>query len=327
MKKSLLALAVFGAFASAASAQTNTTNTTVYGIIDLGLTRSSSNTAGTRVGLDSGNWYGSRLGFRGAEDLGGGLSAIFDLENGFSADTGSAAQGGRLFGRHAWVGLKGGFGTLRLGRSWMPTYSLLTDVIDPFEDGLAGAASAFFGRNIFTAIDIRMQNAVFYSNSLGGLRADVAYSLGEVAGNTSANSQISTAFTYATGPLKAVLGYHDVKDAAGTGSAKLTFVGGTYDFGPVKLHLGLDKQKTDAAGATTADANDVLVGVTVPVGAGRILASYNRLNDRTPTNADMKQYAVGYTYDMSKRTTLYTSYGHISLNDANRFNVGIRHKF
>ena len=324
MKKSLLALAVFGAFSGAASAQSNTT---IYGIIDMGLTHSKSDVAGGRWGIDSGNWYGSRLGFTGSEDLGGGLSAIFNLENGFNADTGSAAQGGRLFGRQSWVGLKGGFGTVRLGRSWMPTYSLLTNVIDPFEDGMAGAASGFFGRNIFNAIDIRMQNALFYTKSIGGLKADLAYSLGEVAGNTSANSQISTAFTYGTGPLKAVFGYHDAKDAADTGSAKLTFVGGTYDFGPAKLHLGLDKQKTDAAGVTTVDANDVLVGVTVPVGAGRILASYNRLNDRTPANADMRQYAMGYTYSLSKRTTLYTSYGHVSLNDANRFNLGIRHKF
>lgn len=324
MKKSLLALAVFGAFSGAASAQTHTT---VYGLIDMGLTYSKSDVAATRWGIDSGNWYGSRLGFTGSEDLGGGLSAIYDLESGFSADTGNLGQGGRIFGRHAWVGLKGGFGTVRLGRSWMPTYSLLTDVIDPFEDGMAGAASGFFGRNIFNAIDIRMQNALFYSNSIGGLKADLGYSLGEVAGDTSANSQISTAFTYATGPLKAVFGYHDANDATGTGSAKLAFVGGTYNFGPATLHLGLDKQKTDAAGVTTVDANDVLVGVTVPVGAGRILASYNRLNDRTAANIDMTQYAIGYTHNLSKRTTLYTSYGHVSLNDANRFNAGIRHKF
>jgi predicted porin len=324
MKKSLLALAAFGAFAGAASAQTNTT---IYGIVDIGLTYSKSDVAGTRWGIDSGNWYGSRLGFKGTEDLGNGLSALFQLENGFSADTGALGQSGRLFGRHAWVGLQGGFGTVRLGRSWMPTYSLLTDVIDPFEDGMAGAAAGFFGRNIFNAIDIRMQNAVFYGNTFGGLRADVAYSFGEVAGNTSANSQVSTAFTYTAGPAKAVFGYHNAKDTAGTGAAKLTFVGGTYDFGAAKLHLGIDQQKTDAAGVTTVDARDVLVGVTVPVGAGRILASWNRYDDRLPANADMTQTAVGYTYDMSKRTTLYTSYGHVNLNDANRFNVGIRHKF
>lgn len=324
MKKSLLALAVFGAFAGTAAAQTNVS---IYGIIDIGLTHSRSDVAATRWGIDSGNWYGSRLGFRGTEDLGGGLSAIFQLENGFSADTGALGQGGRLFGRHAWVGLQGSFGTVRLGRSWTPTYSALTDVIDPFGDGLAGAAGAFFGRNIFNAIDVRTQNAIFYSNTFGGLKADVAYGLGEVAGDTSAGRQLSTAFTYTAGPLKAVVGYHDQNDAAGTGSAKHAFIGGTYDFGAAKLHLGVDRQKTDAAGVTTVDANDVLIGATIPVGSGKILASYNRLNDDTAANVDRKQYAVGYAYDMSKRTTLYTSYGHINVNDANRFNVGIRHRF
>jgi predicted porin len=118
MKKSLLALAVFGAFAGEASAQTNTT---VYGIVDIGLTHSKSDVAGTRWGIDSGNWYGSRLGFRGTEDLGDGLSANYQLENGFSADTGNLGQSGRLFGRHAWVGLQGGFGCASAAPGCRPT--------------------------------------------------------------------------------------------------------------------------------------------------------------------------------------------------------------
>ena len=101
MKKSLLALAAFSAFAGAASAQTNTT---VYGIIDIGLTQSKSDVAATRWGIDSGNWYGSRLGFKGSEDLGNGLSAVFMLENGFSADTGALGQSGRLFAELALPG-------------------------------------------------------------------------------------------------------------------------------------------------------------------------------------------------------------------------------
>ncbi|CAN7419733.1 porin [Pseudoduganella sp. LjRoot289] len=324
MKKSLLALAVFGTFAAAASAQSNTT---IYGIVNIGTVYSKSDVAPTRWGVDSGGWYGSRLGFRGTEDLGNGLSVVYQLENGFSPDTGNLGQGGRLFGRHSWVGFKGDFGTVRFGRSWTPTYCLLTDVIDPFEDGMSGAAGAFFGRNIFNAIDIRMQNAVFYKHTIAGVTADVAYSLGEVAGNASANRQISTAFTYGTGPLKAVLGYQNINDVAGTGTARLAFVGGSYDFGMAKLHFGIDQQKTDAAGLQTVDASDVLLGVTVPVGAGRVLASYNRRNDRMRANVDMSQFAVGYTYDLSKRTSLYTSYGHVNLNDANRVDFGIRHKF
>jgi predicted porin len=328
MNKSLLAQALAAAvFAAASGAACAQSNVTVYGIVNFGAVSTKSAVAPTRWGIDPGGWWASRLGFRGTEDLGNGVSAVFQLENGFNPDTGMLGQGGRLFGRHSWVGLKGDFGTVRMGRAWTPTYSLLTDVLDPFEDALSGAGGAFFGRNIFTAIDIRMQNALFYTQSFGGLKADLAYSLGETAGNASANRQVSTAFTYSAGPAKAVFGYQDVNDANGTGSSKLTFVGGTYDLGVAKVHLGLDRQKTDATGLAPVDANDVLVGLTVPVGSGRILASYNHLNDRTKVNADMTQYAIGYTHNLSKRTTLFTSYGHIDRNHANRMDMGIRHMF
>jgi predicted porin len=325
MKKFLIAFAACGTVSGMAVAQSNVT---VYGIIDASVTHSQSEIAPSKLTVDSGNWYGSRLGFRGSEDLGDGLSAIFQLENGFSVDTGAAGQSGRLFGRHAWVGLKGGFGTVRIGRSWTPAYCALTDTIDPFEDGMAGAAAAFFGRNVFNAIDIRMQNAIFYTSpTVGGMTGEIAYALGEVAGNSKAGSQLSTVLTYVGGRLRAVASYNDMNNATGTGSAKLYFGGARYDFGPFKLHLGLDRQKTDNAGVLTTDANDVLVALTVPVGRGTFLASYNYLNDRSKANADMKQAAVGYKYELSKRTTLYTSYGHINVNDANRFMVGIRHRF
>lgn len=325
MLKQAVTGAVFAMAAGAASAQSNVT---VYGIVNINALYTKSDTAPTRWGIDPGGWWASRLGFRGTEDLGNGVSAIFNLENGFSPDTGMMGQGGRLFGRHAWVGLKGDFGTVRLGRAWTPTYTLLCDVIDPFEDALSGAAGGFLGRNIFSAIDIRMQNSIFYAKTIGGFKADLAYSMGETAGNSSANRQISTAFTYSAGPLKAVLGYHNVNDANGTGSSKLLLAGGTYDLGAAKLHFGIDQQKTDATGLAKVDANDILLGVTVPVSAsGRVLASFNRLDDHTAVNADMKQFAIGYTHDLSKRTTLFTSYGRIDRNHANRADFGIRHKF
>lgn len=329
MSKSLLKQAVAGAVvAMAAGAASAQSNVTVYGIVNINALYTKSDTAPTRWGIDPGGWWASRLGFRGTEDLGNGVSAVFQLENGFSPDTGMLGQGGRLFGRHAWVGLKGDFGTVRLGRAWTPTYCLLTDVIDPFEDALSGAAGGFLGRNIFTTIDIRMQNSLFYTKAIGGFKADLAYSLGETAGNASANRQISAAFTYGTGPLKAVFGYHDVNDANGTASSKLTMAGGTYDLGVAKVHFGIDQQKTNAAGLARVDANDVLLGLTVPVGGnGRVLASFNRLDDHTALNVDVKQYAIGYTHNLSKRTTLFTSYGHIDRNHANRLDTGIRHMF
>src|ERR1700730_16325238 len=128
MKKTLLALAVLGAFAGAASAQTNVT---VYGIVDAGVQyKNDGNPAGKTLSLQSGIQNGSRLGFKGTEDLGGGLSAIFTFENGFNVDDGTLGQGNRLFGRQAWVGLNGGFGTVKLGRQQTALYYALTE-IDP----------------------------------------------------------------------------------------------------------------------------------------------------------------------------------------------------
>jgi predicted porin len=328
MNQSLLKQAACAVVAMAAGAASAQSNVTVYGIVNINALYTKSDTAPARWGIDPGGWWASRLGFRGTEDLGGGVSAVFQLENGFNPDTGMMGQGGRLFGRHAWVGLRGDFGTVRLGRAWTPTYTLLCDTIDPFEDALSGAAGGFLGRNIFNAIDIRMQNALFYAKTIGGFKADLAYALGETAGNASANRQISTAFTYSAGPLKAVLGYHDVKDANGTGSSRLLLAGGTYDLGVAKVHFGIDQQKTNATGLAAVDANDILLGLTVPVGAaGRVLASVNRLDDHTALNADMKKYAIGYTHNLSKRTTLFTSYGYTNRDRANRMDFGIRHMF
>lgn len=309
---------------STASAQATVT---VYGLIDMGLTHSRSGTTDTRIGLDSGSWYGSRVGFRGTEALGNGLTVNVQLENGFSADTGSLAQGGRFLGRHAWISVGGRFGAVKVGRQLMPAYVLLSEVIDPFEDGMAGAASSFFGRNIFNDIDVRMNNAIAYSVAGGNFTADIAYGMGEVAGNSSANRQRGGALTYQAGSLKAVFGYHDVNNATDNGSARLAFFGGTYAFGEVKLHLGVDQQRNKGAGGAPLRNKDVLIALTIPVEGGNLLGSYNRLTDNTVDGNDSTQYAIAYVRNISKRTSLYSSYGYVNLNDRGRFNIGVRHKF
>ena len=137
MKKSLLALAVLGAFAGAASAQSSVT---VYGIVDASISSIDSGAERT-LGMDSGNNSASRIGFKGVEDLGNGLKGEFVLENGFDVSTGESANdnAGKAFSRLAYVGLNGGFGTVRMGRQNSPMKTAL-DVIDPFKNaGMAGA--------------------------------------------------------------------------------------------------------------------------------------------------------------------------------------------
>lgn len=79
---------------------------------------------------------------------------------------------------------------------------------------------------------------------------------------------------------------------------------------------------------TPRDQRDALVGLSAPVGAvGTFMVSYLRKTDKAVANANAHQVAIGYTHNLSKRTTLYTSYGHINVNDVNKFGLGIRHKF
>ncbi|HJV82023.1 porin [Noviherbaspirillum sp.] len=359
MKKSLLAIAVFGVFAGAASAQTNVT---IYGVADAGI-RYRDNGASTNSktwGLDSGLQSGSRIGFKGSEDLGGGLSALFTLETGFNIDDGSLGQGiaaststpalTRLFGRQAFVGLSGRFGAVKLGRQYAPIRVAL-ESIDPF--GLGGAGNA---ANVFNVHGERTDNTLNYTTAnIGGFSGQLAYSFGEIAGDNSAGRQIGVSGGYANGPLNIVVAYHKQNLLGGgtatafpatpAGDAKTTMLGGTYDFGVAKLHAAYSRTKGEsAAGVTNLDRDDAMIGVSAPVGAGTILASYILRRDDIAgtggTSRDANQIALGYLHNLSKRTNLYTMYARTTndagatLNgaasagaDPSTFMVGVRHRF
>lgn len=346
MKKTLLALAVLASFAGVASAQTSVT---AYGVLDMALQREDNGAAvnATKTALDSGIQSGSRLGFKGTEDLGGGLNAHFVLEMGMNADTGLSSQGGVLFGRQAFVGLGGGFGTVNLGRQYAPIF-LATDAVDPFDAGIiggtAGVGTSTGGILTMFGTPFRTNNTINYTtNNLGGFTGSLAYSLGEQAGNNTAGRQLGVSGTYANGPILVTAAYHKADNIPGgailADATKIGFVGATYDFKVVKLAAAYGKTTNDL---DTVDNKDWMLGVTVPVGPGNILGTYTRVtNDAISTDNKSNQIAVGYTYDLSKRTNLYTSFSRTA-NDANvnggglaagngltdkMFNVGIRHKF
>lgn len=334
MKKSLLALAILGAFTGIASAQSNVT---IYGVVDVGIANENNGAAaGSVTRMDSGNLNGSRLGFKGTEDLGGGLSAIFSLENGFSADTGAMA-GGLLFGREALVGLAGGFGAVKLGRQKTVVYAN-SDVFDPFGDALAGDSARLFNYS-----GSRTNNVLSYTYDASGIRAQVQYGFGEVPGDTSASRTFALMGGYRNGPIDVMLTHHRANDATGNVTGKTTLLGGNYNFGVVKAYAAYAWNKdVTPTGAISlgADTRDALIGVTAPIGsAGTLIASYIRLSDKAVSNADANQIAIGYTHNLSKRTALYTSYGRLANDDGasykvptagntdKLFNVGIRHKF
>ncbi len=328
MKKSFLALALMSAFSGAAFAQSSVT---IYGIVDMGLVRDD-NGAGAKTSLDSGIQNGSRLGFKGVEDLGSGLKANFVLEMGLNADTGASAQGA-TFGRQAYVGLSGDFGSVNLGKQKSVTYDI-GDNVDPFHIGLAGDINRLFKTST------RTDNAITYStNSLSGFVGSVQYGFGEVAGNNSGNRKVGVSGVYSDGPVYAAIAYEKLNDAAGNdaNAGKKTFVGGTYDFTVVKAHAAYETIK-----GGTNDDRVWMIGATVPFGPGAFVADYTQSKNKAVDNADAKQFAIGYTYDLSKRTDIYTSFSRTTIdNNAGTkystiaaggqtdklINVGLRHKF
>ena len=332
MKRKMTTLAVGMLLASGAYAQSNVT---VYGVVDAGVQRVD-NGSGVAWKQSSGIQSGSRLGFKGVEDLGGGLKASFDIENGFNVDDGSQGQG-RLFGRQAWLGLDGSFGTVRLGRQINMLYEAY-DNVDPFDLGLGGSLDT-----VFQIYGYRTDNAITYASpTMGGFTAKVMYALGEVAGDNSANHQAGLQLGYVNGPLNLQLVYHAKNTAAAAATATsaatleqdnhTVFFGGKYNFGMAALHAAYAQNRgDDSAGADTQNSNDYMLGVSAPLGgAGTLLASYLHHDDRMASDSDANRYALGYTYALSKRTNLYTSVARQNnhgASDTNVFNLGVRHKF
>ena len=352
MKKGIVALAVLGAFSGAALAQSSVT---LYGILDVNyMWEEKPTTVGTGTAtrvqqesvsqINGGHQFGNRWGLRGSEDLGGGLKAIFTLENGFALDTGvggPGSQGGRLFGRQAWAGLSGSMGDLVAGR--IPTFSSGTgsfdmfSQVDPFGTGF-GLAS--LGQTFYSANALRLDNTIAYRTpTWGGFQGGVAYSTRVDGSETAPGSSNTTAFAsgvkWGSGPFYAVLTY-DVVDFSNTAVAgnanpddqKHLQIGATWDIGPVRLHGGYANQSGVRAVAVAGGANvfgalpanlsfdsdSFMLGLTWKLGAFTALASYQWLDadsqviNRVNYEPDYNIWAVGGTYTMSRRTNLYATY-------------------
>jgi predicted porin len=336
MKKASLAFAALTAFAGAACAQSSVT---VYGILDTALVQEKGGSAGSVTKLSSGVGTGSRLGFRGTEDLGGGLSALFLLESGFQLDTGASGQGGLLFGRQAYVGLQGNLGVVLLGRQYTPQY-LTVAFVDPFGSGWVGDT-----KNLMPATGnsaSRMDNTVKYvSPKMSGLSVELAYGAGEVAGNNEAGRQMGAAIDYLAGPLRVRLGYHnrnnDTATVTNNENARNTVLAAVYDLRVVKAHIayatnrGLNSSpwrnganpfgyQTPPLASTSS--NDALLGVTVPFGAHALLASFIYKDDKNAANRNANQAALGYRYALSKRTELNAAYSRIDNKNGASYTVG-----
>ncbi|MCU6434674.1 porin [Undibacterium sp. Jales W-56] len=356
MKKSLLALALIGAFSGAAFAQSSVT---VYGIVDAGF-QSLDTGAGKVSRLQSGQESGSRLGFKGTEDLGGGLKANFVLEMGLNVDDGTSGQGSKAFGRRSLVGLSGDFGSVDLGRDKTPTFKFF-DNFDPFASGYINNGSGlsnntlYFvggGANTAGASNGRITNAIMYATpgNLSGFSAVGAYGFGEVAGNTSAGRALGLNLRYTANGLD--VGYSFAKDNAQAvaggpiNAKKANTIAASYDFGVAKPVVIYQKVQDEAALAL--DQKVFTLGVTVPVDtSSKVIATYTKIKDSTRINTttpdtvgDAKQFALGYQYALSKRTDLYAAYAGLTQDansqkngasskgaDVKELTFGVRHQF
>ncbi len=270
---------------------------TLYGVLDLAVV-SDRDSGLTKYKIDSGQQTASRFGIKGNENLGGGMQASFQIESQIEADTGGLSYAGRLFGSQAWVGLSGDFGSIKMGRIFTPYFGAIA-TNDPFDAKGPGEAT-----RVFQDSGVRMDNTIKYSlpNAFGGYYADVAYGMGEVAGDIAANRVISADAGYAAGPLNCEIAFHDSNDKLGVLQARSVLLAASYDFGPAKVWLQFAQSHNDGS---TLDTQDTLVGVSVPLRRGSFSADYVHKADKYKRNADVTQLALGYYYPLSVRSNLY----------------------
>ena len=361
MKKSLIALAVL-ATVSTAYAQSSVT---LFGIVDATLSRGKGSGVGstTRTQLTNSGYNSSRLGFRGTEDLGAGMSASFWLEAGVANDNGSgaatntnnqstgtavAAAGtqGLTFNRRSTVSLGGGFGEVRLGRDYTPQFWNLT-VFDPFGTNGVGTTQTLnsnlgLAQGGFSGPTVRASNSIgyFLPGNLGGFYGQVQYSMGENprnAVNRKDGDGMGIRVGYATGPINVAGSYSRTRFA--TGDIKTMNIGGQYDFGVAKAMAHIVRDRVSGG----ANGRGGLIGALVPVGPGEIRMSYSTYKNNLAGNPRSDKLALGYVHNLSKRTALYTTFARVknrggaaqalggSVTSANSnssgFDFGVRHSF
>ncbi|MES2900836.1 MAG: porin [Pseudomonadota bacterium] len=397
MKTKLLAGVIATCFAAPVLAQSSVV---IYGIADMAVMK----TKGEKTKLVSGGADGSRIGFRGTEDIGGGYKAIFNLEARVELDTGSqvpalvhnndglyllrgmgaipapirAGLAGQfrtlgttavnaekaLFDRTAYVGLVTPVGAVMMGRMYTPGYEVFA-AADVFENGTAGAWGGITGGTAgFTALgaDIRSQKAIQYRIATPqGIGGSVMYGFKNSGYLGRYNKFWGAAVTYKANGIDAGIAHNRGYDQNDRKSLTTSTIGGSYTMGDFKFFIGYHDQEnlnsvlvrdyttawdtsiapslaplgaptatalrnvftTNIARNTQIDANSLQIGLHYKLGAGRIMASAARQNDRTSSNSDATLLAIGYDHNLSKRTDVYTVLANINNKNEGQYTPGV----
>jgi len=328
MKKTLLALAAMAA-ASASFAQSSVT---LYGVVDASLENVRGDKSVTRVSSD--NLSSSRFGLKGTEDLGGGLKANFNLESPVTVDTGAAGTGA-FWDRQAWVGVAGGFGEVRLGRTDTPIGDIAGNVLSAqaYDDlKILGTRAGVNYR--------RASNAVTYllPTLVPGLSAQLQYSTGtgkpeagEVAGDNVGRAY-GLSVKYAAGPLSAGLGYQYAQDekidttTAGSQKANATLVYAGYDFGAAKVtgYYNAETNPTNTVGnrRLTVLGAKVAVPFTPEFTLIAGLSTARNTEGNLAGDDNVQVTTIKGIYSLSKRTSVYGMFTNVNNDTATKFDVG-----
>ncbi|ADJ62847.1 porin [Herbaspirillum seropedicae] len=296
-------------------------NVTLYGVIDTYMGYTNATGKGSVASLDSGGYQASRVGFKGSEDLGGGLRANFQMENGFASDSGAMHDSTRLFNRQSWVGLGNELGELRLGRQNSPGFLMIARL-----DAFAGATYASFLNNV-SAYTPRYDNVIGYlSPVMRGFRVQAYYGLGEQTAPRNGLSTAMLAGEYESGPLYLGVSSSAQNSANDNITIRSTFAGGAYDYGSGKVFLGYYRGNNLGAAASANTPGSYYSAYSLSAnyrltGQATLGAGYGWAKDSTGAGRNARQFSLIGTYDLSRRTMLYATYAHLANNNGASFSL------
>ncbi|MDY0748092.1 porin [Paucibacter sp. R3-3] len=339
MKKrfALIPLALVAAQAATAA----DSGVTVFGVMDNNVTYEKAGDRHMTTVGSSGNVF-SRLGFRGTEDLGDGMSAGFWLEMGLFSDSGTllttstnnqGAPAAGTFSRRATVSLEGSFGEIRLGRDHTPTF-WSTALFDPFGTGGGiGANHLYFDSlvNGFKPTGTRASNSVgyFLPRNLGGVYGQLMFAVGELGAGT-ANAHdgdySGARIGWTDGKFNGALAYGVTKYASG--DYMQANLGLSYVFDASLNSLKLmseiysDSIGAPAAGGTTQRGHGALIGFQLPVGFGTVKGAYALYKTNAVNDPSSSRVSLGYVYNLSKRSSVYATAAHVSNRHGSTASLG-----
>jgi predicted porin len=317
-------LAVLLALAASESVYAQS-SVTLYGFIDEGLVYTNNQKGHSNLQTVTGQNNSSRFGFQGVEDLGGGLKAIFTLENGFDTSNGKQLQGGRLFGRQSFVGLSGNFGTVTAGRQYEPVYEFIGTKSAVAQWSWFGTHPGDFDNMNSNS---RINNALKYkSPTFAGLTFEGVFAPGGVAGNFGTNRAYSIGLNYNTGPFSAAVAFLNLNNPS-VSAYDGTVTPGTAGYvSPVTNPVYSGYASASALHIFAAGSTYVLGGAQFG-----LIYTNTRFVDVLPTastpfrggSATFNSYEANFRYNLSPALSVATSYDYTQAESAHygQFDVG-----